>query len=179
MVSLNKILPRIQFTLNNLGWYVLLGSIFWIASIWMAYTLVDEFHKGRNIEAEFAQPLQRTVLNRRQLGGSDLAQRFYSVLPKKNEIDELSKVILLEADGMGLQFERAEFNEIKNSDSVLMQHQIKLPVRGSYVQVRQFLNRLLNTQPALALTEFQVQRKDVLSDLVDANLVLTIYLRGE
>ena len=136
----------------------------------------------RNLEVNLAQPTQKFAAahaSQQKNVTRNITQQFYGLLPKNSEIDALSEQILREADGMGLQFERAEFSEVKSTETALMQHQVKLPVRGNYVQIRQFLNGLLNTQPALALTGFNVRRDDVFSDLVEANLVLTLYLQGD
>jgi hypothetical protein len=60
-----------------------------------------------------------------------------------------------------------------------MQYQIKLPVQGSYIQVRQFINHVLNTLPAVALNDISLKREDIASDLVYARLQFTLYLKRD
>ena len=139
----------------------------------------SELTTQRRLNAELAQPIKQTFAPSKTISSSDLSQKFYALLPKNAETDAISERILQVADGMGLVFERAEFNALQSTESVLIQHQIKLPVKGSYVQIRQFLNALLNEQAALALTEMQLRRDDVFADMVEANLVLTLYLRKD
>jgi len=179
MVDVTQILSQLQFTLRRLGWQAQVGLALWIFACLLAFGLVPELQMQRDLEAKLIKPMQKSEATHKALNQDDITQRFYALLPKKNEVDTLSERILYEADGIGLQFVRAEFSEVKHTETTLTQHLIKLPVRGNYVQIRQFLNGLLNTQPALALTEFKVRRDDVFTDLVEANLVLTLYLRGD
>lgn len=180
MVDMTSVLRRVLFTLRQLSWQAQIGIWLWIAACLLALMLVSTLTKQRDLEASLAQPAQKTVLaHKLPLKRADTVQHFYALLPKISEVDALSERILQEADSIGLQFERAEFSEVKNTESSIVQHQIKLPVRGNYVQIRQFLNALFNTQAALALSEFNVRRDDVFTNLVEANLVLTLYLRGD
>jgi Tfp pilus assembly protein PilO len=187
MADLAQFFEKLAFTLRQLSWQAQLGLALWLTACLLAFWLMSALQTQRNLEASLANatltnPVQKLAAARapqQENVTRSITQQFYGLLPKNSEIDALSEQILREADGMGLQFERAEFSEIKPTETALMQHQVKLPVRGNYVQIRQFLNGLLNTQPALALTEFNVRRDDVFSDLVEANLVLTLYLRGD
>lgn len=179
MAVMTQFWPRLRFALQQSGWQGRLGLVMWLAAILLSTALASELHKQHVLTAQLTQAVQKTEMVPNRVVQGDVTQRFYALLPKKDEVNTLSERILHEADSMGLQFERAEFSENKSTDTFLVLHQIKLPVRGNYLQIRQFLNNLLNAQPALALTEFKVHRDDVFTDLVEANLELKLYLRGD
>jgi Tfp pilus assembly protein PilO len=180
MADLNLILRRAEFSFRRLTWQTQLGLALLAMALILAIGLMgDELITQRRLNAELAKPIKQTFAPSKTISSSDLSQKFYALLPKNAETDAISERILQMADGMGLVFERAEFNALQSAESALIQHQIKLPVKGSYVQIRQFLNALLNEQATLALTEMQLRRDDVFADMVEANLVLTLYLRKD
>jgi Tfp pilus assembly protein PilO len=180
MADLNQLLRKAEFSLRRLTWQTQAGLALLVIGFLLAIVLIGgELTKQRHLNVELANPIKQTLATTKKISSSDLTQRFYVLLPKNAETDALSERILQLADGMGLVFERAEFSATQNADSALIQHQIKLPVKGSYVQIRQFLNTLFNEQATLALTEMQIRREDVFTDMVEANLVLTLYLRKD
>lgn len=179
MAKLATLQQRAMFALRLLEWQAQLGLVLLITSCLLGFWLISEWTKQQDLFALLAHPHVQTQPQKAPQQAKDVAQQFYQLLPKATEADALSANILRTADGLGLRFERAEFSASQLAGMRLIQHQIKLPVKGSYMQIRQLLNALLNAHPTLALTELQVRRDDVLSDNVQANLVLTLYLRGE
>lgn len=55
-------------------------------------------------------------------------------------------------------------------------YQIQLPVRGSYAQVRAFLETLLAEIPVMSLDQVSFRRKAVNDTAVEAEIVLTLHL---
>ncbi|HSI29289.1 MAG: hypothetical protein ACAH05_00195 [Methylophilus sp.] len=97
--------------------------------------------------------------------------------PAEEEADRISGEILAQADALGMIFERAEFQSIPIEHSTLQIQRIKLPLKGDYPQVRQFLNRVLQTYPSLALSQFKLQRSDVMQTGVEAYVEFSLYTR--
>ncbi len=177
MAGLGKLQQRAAFVLHQIDWQAQLGLVMLLASCLLGLDLILQWQQQQDLLAKLAQPQVKSQPQRAQSHPQNTVQQFYQLLPKASQADAMSASILHTADGLGLRFERAEFSTAQLPN--LVQHQIKLPVRGSYMQIRQFLNALLNAHPTLALMELQVRREDVFSDSVQANMVLTLYLRGE
>jgi len=58
-----------------------------------------------------------------------------------------------------------------------MQYQIKLPLTGSYIQIRRFINQVLNAMPSIALSDISIKREDISSEVIDARIQFTLYLQ--
>ncbi len=179
MVNLVMLQQRAMFLLRQMEWQAKLGLILLCSACGLGLGLVSQWQKQQDLLAQLARPQVHVQLQQKPEQAKDVAQQFYQLLPQAAGADALSANILRTADGLGLRFERAEFSATPLAGMRLIQYQIKLPVRGSYMQIRQFLKALLNAHPTLALMELQVRRDNVLSESVQANLVLSLYLRGE
>jgi len=97
--------------------------------------------------------------------------------PSEDEADRISAEILATADAMGMLFERAEFQSLAVEHSSLQVQRIKLPLKGDYLQVRHFLQQVLQTYPSLALSQFKLQRSDVLQPDLEAYVEFSLYTR--
>lgn len=178
-------IAKTQFALQQLSWQgqaglALLVLALVIALVWLIPALKNQQQLSVQLLQPMAQvPLTQAPLEKQQTANNSVTQKFYAILPAKQQTDALSANILALADNLGLVFERAEFSSKSSENSAIIHHQIKLPMKGTYLQIRQFLNTLLNEQPTLALTEIELHRDDVFSDMIEANLVLTLYLRGD
>jgi hypothetical protein len=97
--------------------------------------------------------------------------------PVEDEADRISAEILATADAMGMLFERAEFQSVTLEQSRLQVQRIKLPLKGDYLQVRHFLQQVLQHYPSLALSQFKLQRSDVLQPELEAYVEFSLYTR--
>ncbi|WP_292818083.1 hypothetical protein [Methylophilus sp.] len=97
--------------------------------------------------------------------------------PVEDEADRISAEILATADAMGMLFERAEFQSIALEQSRLQVQRIKLPLKGDYLQVRHFLQQVLQHYPSLALSQFKLQRSDVMQPELEAYVEFSLYTR--
>lgn len=104
---------------------------------------------------------------------SDILQNW----PMEDQADLISAEILAQADALGMVFERAEFQSLPVEHATLQVQRIKLPVKGEYLQVRQFLSRVLRTYPSLALSQFKLQRTDVMQTGIEAYVEFSLYTR--
>lgn len=97
--------------------------------------------------------------------------------PSEDEAERISGEILAQADAMGMIFERAEFQSLPIEHSNLQIQRIKLPLKGDYPQVRHFLSNVLQTYPSLALSQFKLQRSDVMQSGIEAYVEFSLYTR--
>jgi hypothetical protein len=58
----------------------------------------------------------------------------------------------------------------------VMRYQVTLPVRGTYPQIRKFVDGALAQVPALSLDGIQFERRNIGDATVDAKIKFVVYL---
>jgi len=169
-----------QLFWQTLGWKGLAGLLLIIVSV--SYLIIVAAPKAQQlqqlqmkVDAVKANP-KRNVSNRTNNDPSDITRIFYDVLPTQTEASSKISEILRVATDNGLVINKVEYEQ-PLSVSPLIQYQIKLPLTGSYMQIRQFINQVLNTLPSIALNDISLKREDIATDLVDAQIKFTLYLQ--
>lgn len=82
------------------------------------------------------------------------------------------------ADKAGLELTQGEYRLTEVKDAQLRRYQVSLPVAGGYPEIRAFVARALNADPALALTAIQLRREGIESTDLEAQLNFTLYLES-
>lgn len=168
--------------------YTIFGLGMLVAATLLVLVTTLSFQANAQLRTALSQPIQTPTQTSMPAVHPrtpvDMTERFYALLPDEHQADTISAQILRSADSLGMVFEHAEFKSIPVEDAhleggrLIVQH-IKLPLTGNYIQVRQFLNALLNAYPSLALTALNLQRDNALSGQVEAQIEFTLYLRKE
>lgn len=102
---------------------------------------------------------------------------FYEFLPEEKEALSQFGVLLYMAGANGLEPEKAVYKTDHHKYASFSRYQVSLPVRGTYVDIRTFINQALNALPNLALNEISLVRQDTASDEVEASLRFTLFVR--
>ncbi len=167
-----------QLFWQTLGWKGSIGLLLIIGSL--SYLIIVAVPKAQQLQvlqtelaAVKANP-KKNISNQNEQ--SDIAKIFYDVLPTKTEASSKISAILRVATDNGLVINKVEYEQPLSASS-LIQYQIKLPLTGSYMQIRQFINQVLNTLPSIALNDISLKREDIATDLVDAQIQFTLYLQ--
>jgi len=130
----------------------------------------------QQLQQALQQPVPKALLSS-QLNVAASAPALWQQWPAEEEADRISAEILAQADAMGMLFERAEFLSLPAERSRLQVQRIKLPLKGDYIQVRQFLQTVLQAYPSLALSQFKLQRSDVMQTGIEAYVEFSLYTR--
>lgn len=176
-VNLNQILQIGIYKMRYADRYTKLGIGMLLTATFVALFAGMSQHDNQHLQAELNKPLPTSTPTIREDKPSELTQKFYQLLPDERQADVIDAQILRSADSLGMVFEHAEFKSIPVDDAHLLVQHIKLPLKGNYIQIRQFLNALLNAYPSLALTELTLQRDDATRDQVESQVEFTLYLR--
>lgn len=169
-----------QLFWQALGWKGLAGLVLIIGSvsylIIVAAPRVQQLQQLQmKVDAVKANQKQN-VSNRTNNDPSDITRIFYDVLPTQTEASSKISEILRVATDNGLVINKVEYEQ-PLSATPLIQYQIKLPLTGSYMQIRQFINQVLNTLPSIALNDISLKREDIATDSVNAQIQFTLYLQ--
>ena len=104
---------------------------------------------------------------------------FYGFLPGERQALPLLTTILATARDLGLDASRAEYAMTPVRQAGFVRYQVTMPLTGSYITIRTFINAMLNTIPASAINEISFKRQDGQTETVEARLRFTIYMRKE
>lgn len=101
---------------------------------------------------------------------------FYEFFPAPQKAPILLKTIYRAARGESLSLTEGEYKYSPGKTGRIGKYQVDLPVKGSYVQIRKFIVKVLNSVPSAALDEVSFKREIIGSGELEAKVRFTIYL---
>lgn len=125
---------------------------------------------------------------------SNVAQDMAAIkkmLPQANTLHDWLGLIDKAAIKQGLRLNRGDYkftqtkqgqvsgNQKVAGSQYASRYEIVLPVTGQYVQIRQFIANVLQSQPALALSSVKIQRDNALAANVEVRMVFVLFLQGD
>ncbi len=118
------------------------------------------------------------------LNGPDLtpavhAGQFVESLPGRSDVPQIMGSVVTVAAASGIELSRGNYEYVESDDGAIARYRMTLPVSGSYPQVRQFIENLLATVPAIALDNMRIERDNVSDQVIAADLRFTVLLEGE
>jgi hypothetical protein len=171
---------KLHYRLRQLGWQGAIGLIFIAASILLQLFITNPNAKkmdGLMISlAELQAKVTAGQVEAKPDSQFDVVAKLNALTPKQGEANKKIAQILHTATETGLSTDKVDYAAQSYSTS-LIKYQIKLPTQGSYIQIRQFLNSVLNALPTVALTDIKLKREDIGSDLIDAHIQFNLYVR--
>lgn len=100
-------------------------------------------------------------------------------LPARTEAPGVVAKILEEARAAGVELPRGQYEYVPAREGMAARYRMTFPVRATYPQIRQFMDRTLVALPAVAIEGLRIERKNVGDDSVDAEVKLTAYVRSD
>jgi len=175
----SKLYYTLHYRLRQLGWQGALGLIFIAISILLLiFVLVPSTKKIDALNLSFAELKANKAKGKAEIKPDsqlDVIAKLNGLMPKQNEANNKIAQILHAATIVGLATDKVDYAAQTYSGSFI-KYQIKFPTQGSYIQIRQFINAVLNAQPTLALADIKLKREDIGSDLIDANIQFNLYV---
>lgn len=104
--------------------------------------------------------------------------RFYGGFPTEAAVPDALLRIQGVARRSGLLLQSGEYRLDTRSGERLRRYQIVLPVRGSYTQIRAFVDGVLAQVGALALDDIDLRRDSSAEAQLEGRIRLTLYLQG-
>lgn len=105
--------------------------------------------------------------------------RFYQAFPARGTAPAWLEKIYAAGSAAGLVLDKGEYRLNPDPGRRLVRYEIALPVRGGYVQVRQFIQTVLAQIPTVALSDVEFRRATIGDPNVEARLRFILYLREE
>lgn len=101
--------------------------------------------------------------------------RFFSATPVTTWLEKLYAAAAVEK----LQLDQGEYRLVNDKSAKLLRYQITLPVTGTYVQIRQFIERALNDVPVAALDDINFKRENIAATQLQARIKFTLFLHRD
>lgn len=99
-------------------------------------------------------------------------------LPTQVELPGIVATVVSQAAAAGLELDHGEYELTSSRSGQLARYDLSLPVRGTYPQVRQFIDGSLAAVPALGLEGVRLERASVDDRLIDADLRFSVVVRN-
>jgi Tfp pilus assembly protein PilO len=104
---------------------------------------------------------------------------FYAFFPVIEALPEVLGKVQRAARDNGLQLEKGEYRLSQEREFPLARYQVTLPLRGTYPQVRGFVNDVLDAVPAAALDELALKREAAGDPMVEARVRFTLFVGAQ
>ena len=143
-------------------------------------SLADQRKQQQTLLAELQQ---RLLINgaaqpARDESAAAQLQRFYAGFPTVQTAADWLVRIQSAAQRSGIELQAGEYRLEQRSGDRLRRYAIVLPLRGSYAQIRGFVENTLSDVPLAALDDIELHRDNAASGVLDARVRLTLYLKG-
>lgn len=108
----------------------------------------------------------------------DPGAAFLAAFPPEAQRHRRVTNLLSLAAGMGLQPVRSDLRVAPEPSLGLARVRLVLPLAGSYVQLRRFIDQALRDDPALSLDQLRLERRDADAADLRAELQWSFWMRG-
>lgn len=103
---------------------------------------------------------------------------FSRLLPARSSAPELLRVIHIAARAQGLSLEQGDYKLKIEKNGRMVAYEVSFPLRGSYIQMRQFVADVLVQIPAAALDEFSIKRERIGDATLEASIRFTLFMNA-
>lgn len=166
----------------RLGWGGIFGLLL-LAGSAIAYGVVVKRDEARLRQLEHQATSLRTRIQQAERGGITLTgaeaqlAEFYGFFSSSSATAWLDKIYGAAAR-QGLALEQGEYRSAPDKTGKLVRYQVTFPVKGSYVQVRKFIDAVLTEVPVAALEDVGFKREAVGSTSLEARVKFTLFLEA-
>ena len=184
-MNARRLAQQLRYRAHRLGWAASLGLVLLLAALFYALVAVRAASaRAERFAAAATQANAEIARAATAASGAPAAPAtpaeqigaFYKEFPKGESVPDWLESLYAIAENEKLSLEVGEYLLTKSAGGKLDHFKITLPVKGSYPQLRKFINAALATVPALALDGIYLKRDKVEEGTVDARIVFLLYL---
>lgn len=167
---------------RGLGWPGLAGLLLLMGTVAFVLLVLKPMQREvADIRSE-ANELHTRAATRHALKADTPAAQldaFYRFFPEGGSLADTLGKVYDAAAAQNLALEQGEYRLAAEHDARLQRYDLVFPVRGQYTQIRRFVAQVLKDVPSLALEGVNFNRQNAGDIGVEAQVRLTLYLRGE
>jgi hypothetical protein len=168
--------------IKNLGLLGMAGVLLLVLSI-AGYWSITFWENSRldTLTQEVTTEKHRLEMSRLNPGGEVTSpgaqlQAFYEFFPTQQAAPNLFRTIYSAAHEESINLAQGEYKFIPAKSGRIGSYQVNLPVRGSYIQIRKFIVKVMNSVPSAALQEVSFRREAVSRADLEAKIRFSIYM---
>lgn len=174
--TLHGIWLLVRFHLRGLGWPAMLGLGLAMASLATDFLLSEDLARQISQSRQEQRKLSARLAERnRQQEGDGMQQ---AQLPSQEATDPLINDIHSAARNNGVRLEQGEYRLQVESGTRLARYRIVLPAKGTYPQMRSWLDQITAAHAGLAVEELTMRREEINKEILDSRVTLALLLRG-
>lgn len=165
---------------RRLGWPGLAGlALLGLGLVFYAGVNLPERLRAAGLQQQVAAARSQaaTRASPAAMGPEARLAAFYGEFPVRETLPGWLEKIYAAGNTAALALDRADYKLNPDRDSRLLRYEVDLPVRGSYVQIREFIRTVLAEVPTIALRDLQLQRSAIGDPEVEARIRFILYLR--
>jgi hypothetical protein len=98
-------------------------------------------------------------------------------LPTRDELPAIMAIVVAQASEAGLDLESGRYELASARSGELARYRLTFPVRGSYPQLREFIDGTLAAVPSLALEGLRLERASITDKAISADLRFAAVVR--
>ena len=170
--------------LNQAGWMGVTGLslLIFSATFYLSAVRTDRL-RIKELQHESASLRQRaqTALAHGGISTTNTESQlktFYQFFPSANEKNSGLAKIYSAAEHQSIMLETGEYRLISDKDSKLSRYQVTLPIKGTYLQIRNFVDEILIEVPSASVDDISFKRESISSPMLDARIKLTLFFGG-
>ena len=178
---------RARLYFGRVGWLNLLGGTLFVAGLLLYFGVMPRLQTRLQALQANLQETQAQVSRRARQSQSipvrlpqaqQSLQNFYAALGDVQKAENDLSTMFAKADKQDLVLDQAEYKLSYDKNGNYYTYSIKLPVKGSYIAVRNFCEHLLLSLPYASLDDVSFKRREIGETTLDAKLHFTLYLNG-
>jgi hypothetical protein len=105
-------------------------------------------------------------------------QDFLAILGDARHAEQQLQSLFVMARGLEIGLPQGQYKMSCDDSGLLCNYRAQLPVKGSYSQVRAFIEECLQVLPSLSLDEVGFKRETVTDEELEVRLVMTLVVRA-
>jgi len=164
-----------------LGWPGVVGLALCIVAV-AYYGLVVRAHEQRLAELKRESASLRERIDRAaktgipMSGSAEELRKFYGFFLTADVTQWLDKLYAA-AERAELRLDQGEYRTVPDKTGKLMRYHVTLPVKGTYTQIRKFVDMALVDVPVASLDDISFKREAIGAAQLEARIKLTLFLR--
>lgn len=167
---------RLRYALQRLGWPALLGLALAAGAAVIDLGLADDLETRIAELRQSRHKLRSRLAVEAAKGDSQGLQ--VEQLVERDAIDPVINGIHAAAQKNGVRLEQGEYRLQAETGTRLGRYRIAFPAKGSYPQLRAWLDDALAARAGLVVEELSLRREDIANDSLEARVGLVLLVRS-
>ena len=114
------------------------------------------------------------------LSGDAGVSKVVAALPRRQEMPAVVGVVLEQARAANVTLDNGHYTySVPKGGNAVGRYELEFPVKATYPNVRDFINRTLSAVPAAGLDKLRIERKVVGDPVVSADIRFVVFVRAE